>query len=405
MIQRVAVIAFAVWMLSGVLGVTQSVAQGVGAAAFQTLVVDPYSQALGEATVALRGYPGAARLNPATIGRPNTVQVGSNWDTSAGGFFQTPWFFDGLWLTSPAIDVRLRRWAFAYQYKEFTLDSPDFRDDQNNPLGKIADRSHKIVAAYDLRPNLTVGLAVNLIQIESGTVIVGSGTSEATGFSFDFGIVYDRTFDLPRLLLKPSVGWSLTDFGKPIRFEGATRDDPLTMIMRGGLSLQAEAKKQRLRRPLITAGLHGGLSKTLVGYDDDNLFEPYGPFEALVKTWKPFEVRGNPLNEEEAEFTKVGVLDQLVTQLGLEVTLLRILALRFGDYHMPKYVGDVHDTSFGFGIDLYYIALDYARVDTENLGLDPVTFWRLTARIPLTSSPDNFWPDLLRALRQEPRGG
>ena len=404
MMRPVAVLVFAVWMLAGLLGVARSVAQGVdaGVANFQTIVVDPYSQALGEATVALRGYPGAASLNPATIGRPNTVQVGSNWDTSAGGFFQTPWWFDGFWLTSPAIDVRLRRWAFAYQFKQFTLDSPDFRDARNNPLGKVTDRSHKIAAAYDLRPNLTVGLGVNLISTETGGVLLGSelARSSASGVSFDFGIVYDRTFDVPHVWLKPSVGWSLTDFGKPVRFEGATRDDPLTMVMRGGLSLQAESKKQRLRRPLITAGLHGGLSRVLVGFDEGNVFDPYGPFEALVKTWKSFEVRTNPLNDEPAEFEKVGVLDQLSTQAGLEVTLLQIVALRLGNYHTPKYVGDRHYTSYGFGVDLYYVALDYSKVNIDESLLDEVIYWRLTARVPLTSSPDNFWPDLLSALRR-----
>ena len=331
--------------------------------------------------------------------------MGSNWDTSAGSFFQTPWWFDGFWLTSPAIDVRLHRWAVAYQFKQFTLDHPDFRDERNNPLGKVTDRSHKVVAAYDLRPNLTVGVGLNLISTEIGGVIVGIDSSRpsATGVSFDFGIVYDRTFDIPHARLKPSVGWSLTDFGKKIRFEGATQDDPLTMIMRGGLSLQVESKNQRLRRPLLTAGLHGGLSKALVGVDDDD-FESYGPFEALVKTWKPFRVRTNPLNAGSPEFKEVGVLDQLVSQVGLEMSLLRIVALRLGDYHEPRYVGGRQYTSYGFGIDLYYVALDYSRVTTDESLFDGVTYWRLTARIPLASSPDNFWPDLLRTFRQERRG-
>ena len=388
------------------MGVARSAAQGVGVggASFQTIVVDPYSQALGEATVALRGYPGAASLNPATIGRANTAQVGSNWNTSAGRFFQTPWWFDGLWLASPAIDIRLHRWAVAYQFKQFTLDNPDFRDAQNNPLGQVTDRSHKVAVAYDLRPNLTIGVGLNLISTEIGGVTVGINSlhPSATGVSFDFGIVYGRMFDIPHVRLKPSVGWSLTDFGKKLRFEEAGRDDPLTMVMRSGLSLQVESKNQRLRRPLITAGLHGGLSKALVGVDDD--FEPYGPFEALIKTWKPFKVRTNAFNDDPAAFKEVGVLDQLVTQAGLEVSLLRIVALRLGDYHEPMYGGGRQYSTYGFGVDLYYVAFDYSRATTNESLFDGVTFWRLTARIPLAASPDNFWPDLLRAVRQERPG-
>ena len=414
MFRRVASLMVVVLVLPGVWGVGRSAAQdvGVGAAGFQTIIVDPYSQALGGATVALRGYPGAASINPAAIGRPQTIQLGSNWNTSEGGFFQTPWLpdaFTDTWLTSPSIDVRLRRWAFAYQFKQFTWGDIAFRDAQNNLLDRadLKDRSHKVVVAYDLRPNLTMGLGVNLILSDLSGMEVGAeqDLGGETTVSFDLGLVYDLEFDVPFGRLKPSLGWSLTDFGRPIRYAGdsravAPRESPLTMVMRGGLSLQAELDEQWLRRPVVTLGLHGGLSKYLVGVDDD--FESYGPFEALVKTWKPIEVRTNALNAEPAEFKKVGVLDQLITHAGLEASLLRIVFLRWGDFDEPGYVGGRQYATFGFGIDLYYVALDYSKAGSSDSRspFDGMTFWRLTARIPLASSPDNFWPGLFRELRR-----
>ncbi len=403
--RRVAVLLFVLLVLPGLFGATRSAAQGVGAAFFQTIIVDPYSQALGEATVALRGYPGAASINPAAIGRPQTIQLGSNWDSGSGGLFQTPWipqFFENVWVASPAVDVRLRRWAFAYQFKQFTLADIEFRDAQNNLLDivDIKDRSHKVIVAYDLRPNLTLGLGLNLVRTQFGSLLsINSLTSEVgTTVSLDLGVVYGLTFDVPYLRLKPSLGWSLTDFGRPIRFEGALRDDPLTMLMRGGLSPQAEVNEQWLRRPIVTVGLHGGLSKYLVAVDDDG--KPYGPFAALVKAWKPFEVRINALNDEVAEFKKIGALDQLITHAGLELSLLKMVFLRWGHFDEPEYIGDRTYGTFGFGVDLYYVALDYSKARSDDSFFDGMTFWRLTARVPLASSPDNFWPELLRELRR-----
>ncbi len=405
MFRRVAVLMVILPGLAGLFSVTQSAAQTSGAAFFQTIVVDPYSQALGEATVALRGYPSAATINPASIGRTNTVQLGSNINPDGGGFFQTPWLpdaIDGVWVASQTVDVRFRRWAFGYQYKEFSFGESDFRDAQNNLLGtfELRDHSHKVVAAYALRPNLSVGAGLNLIRSGTVPVVVGPADfDEATTVSLDLGVVYGLDFDVPYARLKPSVGWSLTDFGRKLRFGDDDFEDPLTMMMRGGLSVQVESDAQWLRRPMLTLGLHGALSKTLVGVDEkDGNFESYGPFEALVKAWKPVEVRVNPFNEEVAEFKTLNAIDQLTTHTGLEVSMLKIFAVRWGGYHSSKYLGDRNYDTFGFGIDLYYLALDYSKTNTLDSPFYKTTHWRLTARIPLADSPDNFWPELLKAF-------
>ena len=52
------------------------------------------------------------------------------------------------------------------------------------------------------------------------------------------------------------------------------------------------------------------------------------------------------------------------------------------------------------GVDLYYVALDYSKARSDDSFFDGMTFWRLTARVPLASSPDNFWPELLREPRR-----
>ncbi len=48
------------------------------------------SEALGEATVALDGYPGAAQINPASIGRNHIIQGSSYFfGASDGSLFRT----------------------------------------------------------------------------------------------------------------------------------------------------------------------------------------------------------------------------------------------------------------------------------------------------------------------------
>ena len=111
-------------------------------------------------------------------------------------------------------------------------------------------------------------------------------------------------------------------------------------------------------------------------------------------------MRINPLNDEFALYTKLGVLEQLITHTGLEVSLLKMFSLRWGRYHEPEYLGNRQYNTAGFGIDLYYLALDYSKTNTTNSAFNQTTYWRLTARVPLAASPENFWPALLRKLRR-----
>lgn len=89
---------------------------GSGAASFQTIIADPRSRALGEATVALRGYSSALSINPATIGRPGMVQGSTNLglEDKAPHLYESPWLpahFTEIGIANPTLDVRRGRWA------------------------------------------------------------------------------------------------------------------------------------------------------------------------------------------------------------------------------------------------------------------------------------------------------
>ena len=391
------------------LPVLPSAGQAGATALFQTIDANARSRALGEATVALRGYAGAAQVNPATIGLDGFVQTGTN--LSGASLFRTLWPY-GAWITSPSVDVKLGRWALGYQYKGFDLDyEASYR--ANNEAGYITfktdvyDYAHKLAAAFDLRPSLALGLGLNWIRSEDLDFFaenqdeVGSpATQTASGFSLDLGVFYERGFSVPYARLRPSLGWSLTDFGPTIRYGDRDLRDPLPMTMRGGAALQAETAAQLWSRPLLSLGLYGQLSKMLARTEFDFVTgerEVYGPFRALFGTWGPYDVS---LNADESEAITVSTLDQIATHRGLEMSLMHILYLRSGFFYESEYNGGRKLASGGWGLDLYYLALDRTWVHPQDGFVDEISFWKLTARVPLGGEAEgNFWPNLLRYLK------
>jgi hypothetical protein len=72
-----------------------------------------------------------------------------------------------------------------------------------------------------------------------------------------------------------------------------------------------------------------------------------------------------------------------------------MLALRWGRFHENEDNGNRQFTTYGFGVDLYYVELDHSW--TAGDGRLNNSFWRLTARIPIGGDrPANFWPEVLR---------
>lgn len=369
---------------------------------FQVISTSPRAHALGEATVALRGYSGALQLNPATIGKEGRVNLSTTLSGDRG--LRTPWlprFFNSadLWIASPSLDAKMGRWAGAYQWKEMNLGTHECRDEQNESCGTVRNfyRSHKLAAAYDLTPRLSIGAAANWIQLHfGGAQVVQQRANNATQFSLDFGVYYEHPFSTPYGDVLASAGWSLTDFGGQLRFEDRGLGDPLPMMMRGGLSLQASSVHRWLDRPIVTGGLHGGLSQALVRRDDEG--EADGPFMALFTGWKSLTVRTNSPGGADSEFERVSAWDQLTTHAGLELSLLEILSMRWGSIQDHPLLGPRSYTSRGWELDLYYVALSRSEVVTKSDPYTDMGYWMLTARIPFEVTTDNFWPALIREL-------
>lgn len=102
---------------------------------------------------------------------------------------------------------------------------------------------------------------------------------------------------------------------------------------------------------------------------------------------------------------RITTWDQIERRLGFEASLFDIVSYRWGiDYESPKIIsGSGLTHSWGLGFDLYYLVLDYTTLNYDTTKYAPnfettKHVWQATVRIPLGSSPRNFWTGWLRKI-------
>ncbi|HKI47068.1 MAG TPA: hypothetical protein VKA08_17190 [Balneolales bacterium] len=108
-----------------------------------------------------------------------------------------------------------------------------------NPIQQLHAYQLSVGASgsWEITHDLRVGLGLRYISsnLAPGPVSVGTtGIHDAHAFAVDLGILYQKSFETEYVSLKPSAGWSLTNFGSPLQYS-STNSDPLPMTMRGGV--------------------------------------------------------------------------------------------------------------------------------------------------------------------------
>ncbi len=352
------------------------------------------SLGIGEATVALRGYPDAQHINPATIGFGKTVQIGSNFNASDRSI---PLFSSDqsvlssidFWMREHWITGTYTPFSAAYEYKEFHLGTLDVLN-ANGQLIREADQyevSHKITISQQIASYLAVG--GGLTRIKS---VISNGPS-ITAWSWDAGMQFDYPFVFRDFTLRPALGWSVTDYGPAARNEKALHGRvSLPMTLRAGLSLQIATTDGRFKRPWVRLGLHANQSRVLAALNERG--EPDDPVETLFSSaWRPVLVNvGTTANPE---FIEVSGFDLLTRHEGLDLALLDIFSLRFGRIKPSLDVGASNVETWGWGLDLFYVVVDYANVKrTVAIGPGERDVWNVTVRIPLGHNSKNFWTEV-----------
>lgn len=359
---------------------------------FQTIQPHPYVHALGNATVAARGYPGATGVNPATVGTGEAVRVASNLNLRRGPVYSSPY---GIrWIAAPSATLTKGAWAGGLQVKHFSLGSTEVRSPNGELLRTIDSyqQSIKFATAYEATPHLTVGGAVNLIRSRLGAV-----ESEDTKVhpTVDLGVHYETRVEQDFMTVRPALGLSLTDLGDNVSHENQRGDSPLPTTVRGGGGLQVVSQSTQFHRPEWRIGLYGALSNRLVSgeyMEEDGVtyFEADGPFAALVHGWGTAKGIVGPPGQQET----VGPWKRIAKHAGVEVSVLDIISLRLGRFHESDDLSGRQYTALGVGLDAYYVSLDASWNFREEVS-GQRSYGRLTIRIPLSDSPCNFWPALL----------
>ncbi|WP_185957323.1 PorV/PorQ family protein [Gracilimonas mengyeensis] len=258
--------------------------------------------------------------------------------------------------------------------------------------------------AYSITDKFRLGLGINYIRNERK--YFRSATEIHEGMSFDFGLILEmEEFENNSVRLKPSFGFSLTDFGKGIRYNRYKTNDPLPTTLRLGASLDFETTNEIYDQKLIRISLLSGISKIIARQElkensaGDTVWTAMNPFKALFNSWDTFHWR-------EAFFSQKGkaiLAEQIWLQGAFEVKVLETFALRMGYEKAAKRENLLSKITFGAGIDLYYLNIDYAWLNyvndysAEDYSYELGHHLQLTARIPLDGhKPDSILNHLFK---------
>ncbi len=353
------------------------------------------SLALGGATVAMSGYAGAAPINPASIGLYHVIQ--------GSGYFLSdntgPMFGKGIGndpqlarnLYQPYFDYRSDKWAAAFYLSYFYLGRLAAIDEGGRLL-KTSRSYHLAVSAsgsWEAAPHLRIGIGLRYLTAHLAPLPHRVGAKKLHNphsVAVDLGLLYQRLIENKYLVLHPSLGWSLTNFGSKLHYTSTDDGDPLPMAMRAGVGLRLSSKKEIYSNPFISMGLYAGLSHLLVRQDKNG--HSYGPFKALFKGWSAYN-REPYSPQTDVGDRRVGFTDQFFTHAGIEITLLGVFSYRFGYVNRPTAMGYLNEATRGIGVDLYYVALNYAHVSYQDNEIyhynlqDDESVWQITIRVPL----------------------
>lgn len=347
---------------------------------------DARSMGMAGATVALKGNKSGLHLNPATFGKRNAIELTSQFNTgSSKGFLGTPWLpsqTNSLELYTPQFIIGFDNFSIGYQYTFLDLGESIISSSTNSEIigkSRSYEYAHTFSSSYSINKNIAIGIGLSYFKsrlASDQSVSENNASYSESGLTVDLGVYSEYQLRYDFVTATPSLGWSLTDIGQPIRY-GSGQEDPLHILMRGGAGLRFDIEKSLLGLRVLSIGGYGSLSKVMVRRDNDGT--PYGPLKAIFGSWGPYE----RFNGQET--ITLSLADQIRRQSGLEVIILEILSFRFGRYYEHPENGDRKYGTFGLGVQYKYFSLDYAKINTdkEKHPLQDTDFVQFTLNIPV----------------------
>jgi hypothetical protein len=345
------------------------------AALFLVIPMDIRSRAMGEAGVALPDLAFALDVNPALLAEAEYVSAGT------GG---------GDWLPELAADLSIegRHAAFRARdfgiplsvgaaYKTLDLGRQLVTNEFGETLGEFSSRERAITLGLAIKPVrwARIGYATKAIWSQLSTFGAGAevGPGSASVWAHDFGFYIDGILPQATLMIDEykvpnlpymdhwalerrrgfSIGLSIQNLGRDIAYIDAAQADPLPRLARVGASY----------RP-FDLGAIGFLLSAEVQRDlvDEETFAD-GMSEVLKLIGHAF----TPKTEEGD-----------VVRWGAEINLLHIADFRFGHLSDPE--GELSYWTYGFGIGIDRLQVNYAKVAGDESTLSGTHMWGVALR-------------------------
>ena len=311
---------------------------------------------LANANVAASGVLGDYHINPAGIGTDKTFELTPRYQNYG---------IDAFLLS---IDFNLKRGnsAISFSFKgndNGAMYAMEYPQPQfvNWPGG--SDAIFNTTYAYSFSNGLRLGAGINYYSLSyfSDSVLLFDNKNYYKGYTLDLGILYEKQiFEDSELSLDSGLGLSITDFGDSPgkvlnRYEFPV---PTTLRLGGKVGLETIDKIYDLK--IVQLDLMVGLSKIMVRTERagnaENGFQlkTMPPFEALFKSWGTLKYF-NRRDEKKAK-----TLQQIWVQSAVQMMFLETFSMRFGVENAAKAENFLDKITIGFGIDIYYLSIDYA---------------------------------------------
>lgn len=333
----------------------------IGGAAVVFLQIEPDSRSagMGNAGVALADNAYAIFWNPAGLAFQEGTEASlthSNW---------LPEFNAGLFYEYLVAKHHIPGWGtFGAHLTYLFLGEHEGRDAQNNPTGTFKSYDLAVGGSYAFKvgERLGVGTGVRLIysNLAPGQQVGSQETKAGVSVGVDLAMLYQTpTFSLGGIDTHVDLGFNLANMGPKIQYSDNAQSDPIPTNLRFGYGLTFDFDEYN-RLTWAT-----DFNKMLINVEVDtvngvNQADPF--YKAIFTSWQAIEVRANALNNDDAEFETLSVIDQLTIGTGLEYWYNDLFALRAGYFYENPYNGNRQFLTFGAGLRYNIIGVDFSYI-------------------------------------------
>lgn len=342
--------------------------KGWNSANFLLIEPNPTSVALGNTGVALVQDHGASFWNPALLASQRHTAVSatySNWLANLGGSQSHSYITGHTKLRSLFPSIQPSRFTTGYVSADITflnLGEQMATNAVGAEIGTFKNYEYSIRASYGSQVWETMALGVGLQFITSslganqrfGGKVIHKGRSLA----LNVGGLWDApSFELQGITMHPTVGASLTNFGRGLTYMDGQEPIALPLTLRLGSTLEFDVDEKK--RHTIT--LTNEFKKLLVRRDSEQkdgytAWSSRGALASLFTAWGAVDV------QDAGGTSRLGIFEQFSMGLGIDYTYDEAYSGRIGYYYEHPLNGNRKFFTTGFGVEIDAYRFDFSYI-------------------------------------------